>query len=130
VRSYRLIRIKNDDLSPTCKKVENFSRAPLWGRACVFSVKVWRERGLTPPLHYAFVPQPGFWRQAISRGLQTSLYFGRWMRRFTPLMDFDMNWWGVWAMPVGVAICFGPVIVAWALAEKKSAAETKRNDRR
>ena len=45
-------------------------------------------------------------------------------------MDFDMNWWGVLAMPVGVVICFGPVIVAWALAAKKSEAPQKRNDRR
>ena len=51
------------------------------------------------------------------------------MRRFTPRMDFDMNWWGVLAMPVGVAICFGPVIVAWALAAKKSEAPQKRNGR-
>jgi hypothetical protein len=45
-------------------------------------------------------------------------------------MDFDMNWWGVLAMPVGVVICFGPVIVAWALAEKKSEVPQKRNDHR
>ncbi len=45
-------------------------------------------------------------------------------------MDFDMNWWGVLAMPVGVVICFGPVIVAWILAEKKSEAAPKRQDRR
>ena len=32
-------------------------------------------------------------------------------------MDFDMNWWGIYAMPIGVAICFGPIIVAWALAK-------------
>jgi len=46
-------------------------------------------------------------------------------------MDFDMNWWGVYAMPIGVAICFGPVIVAWALAERRSGpAQDKRKDRR
>jgi hypothetical protein len=41
---------------------------------------------------------------------------------------FDMNWWGVYAMPLGVVICFGPVIVAWALAERKqkSAAPEKK----
>jgi hypothetical protein len=32
-------------------------------------------------------------------------------------MDFDMNWWGIVAVPIGVAICFGPVIVAWALSK-------------
>ena len=65
-----------------------------------------------------------------SKRSQTDLYFAGRMSRLTPLMDFDMNWWGVLAMPVGVAICFGPVIVAWALADKKSPAEPKRNDRR
>ena len=29
----------------------------------------------------------------------------------------DDNFWGVLAMPVGLLICFGPVLVAWALAE-------------
>lgn len=31
-----------------------------------------------------------------------------------------MNWWGVYAFPVGTVICFGPVLVAWVLAERKS----------
>lgn len=48
------------------------------------------------------------------------LYFTPRIGRFTRFMDFDMNWWGVYAMPVGLAICFGPVIVAWALAERRS----------
>jgi hypothetical protein len=47
------------------------------------------------------------------------LYFTPRISRFTRFMDFDMNWWGVYAMPVGVAICFGPVIIAWALAERR-----------
>ena len=45
-----------------------------------------------------------------------------------------MNWWGVIAMPIGVAICFGPVLVAWAMAERKSEpqpqARPERKDRR
>ena len=36
------------------------------------------------------------------------------------MMDFDMNWWGLYAMPVGVLLCFGPVLIAWALAERSS----------
>jgi hypothetical protein len=40
-------------------------------------------------------------------------------------MDFDMNWWGLWAVPLGVAICFGPVIVAWALAGRKNQPESE-----
>ena len=43
-------------------------------------------------------------------------------------MDFDMNWWGLYAMPVGVLICFGPVLIAWALAERSS--ERKPRERR
>ena len=38
----------------------------------------------------------------------------------------DMNWWGVLAMPIGVVLCFGPVIVAWALAERRENAPENR----
>ncbi|HWN93455.1 MAG TPA: hypothetical protein VNT99_00360 [Methylomirabilota bacterium] len=43
-----------------------------------------------------------------------------------------MNWWGVYAMPVGVAICFGPVIIAWALAERRKDVppQNERKERR
>ena len=40
-----------------------------------------------------------------------------------------MNWWGLYAMPIGVAICFGPVIVAWALAERREARANQKNRR-
>lgn len=39
-----------------------------------------------------------------------------------------MNWWGVYAMPVGVALCFGPVIIAWALAERKAEAPARKSE--
>jgi hypothetical protein len=44
----------------------------------------------------------------------------------------DMNWWGVIAMPIGVAICFGPVLIAWALAEgrKEAPQQNNRKERR
>ena len=46
-------------------------------------------------------------------------------------MELDMNWWGVVAVPIGVAICFGPVLVAWALAERKPAPQPQsRPDRK
>jgi hypothetical protein len=45
-------------------------------------------------------------------------------------MDFDMNWWGVIAMPIGVAICFGPVLIAWALAERKQKAPQEESNKR
>ena len=41
----------------------------------------------------------------------------------------DMNWWGVLAMPIGVVLCFGPVIVAWALAERRDATEEHKHRR-
>lgn len=44
-------------------------------------------------------------------------------------MFSDMNWWGVLAMPVGVAICFGPVIIAWALAERRKGTDSRRDRR-
>jgi hypothetical protein len=47
-------------------------------------------------------------------------------------MDFDMNWWGVIAFPIGTVICFGPVIVAWILAcrNDKPAPQASRKARR
>ena len=42
----------------------------------------------------------------------------------------DMNWWGVLAMPIGVVLCFGPVLVAWALAERREKAPETRKQRR
>lgn len=42
-------------------------------------------------------------------------------------MDFDMNWWGLLVVPLGVAICFGPVIVAWAMAGRSEAREDRKN---
>lgn len=43
----------------------------------------------------------------------------------------DMNLWGVLAMPIGVVLCFGPVIIAWALAERRDTArdESQKNRR-
>lgn len=60
------------------------------------------------------------------------LYIRPLVPRFILLMDFDMNWWGIIAFPIGTLICFGPVIVAWILAcrEDKSAPQASRKDRR
>ena len=32
-------------------------------------------------------------------------------------MDFDTNYWGWFAMPVGLVLCFGPALVAWLREE-------------
>jgi hypothetical protein len=41
-----------------------------------------------------------------------------------------MNWWGVYAVPVGVAICFGPVLIAWAIAEWGGKSSENRDKRK
>jgi hypothetical protein len=30
---------------------------------------------------------------------------------------FDKNLWGIFAMPVGMIICFGPLLFAWFTAK-------------
>ena len=30
---------------------------------------------------------------------------------------FDMNWWGILVVPLGVVLCFGPALVAWLASE-------------
>jgi len=35
-------------------------------------------------------------------------------------LNGDLSIWGVIAMPVGVAICFGPALVTWLKAEIKT----------
>ena len=77
--------------------------------------------GTRPPLLYGgpLFPIP----------TESGLYFRRADFKFNADMDFDMNWWGVYAMPVGVSICFGPVLVAWIIAERKQQAHQKSNKR-
>jgi len=40
------------------------------------------------------------------------------------------KFWSICCMPIGVLFCFGPILVAWWLAERKSAVSkiTKEND--
>ena len=44
-------------------------------------------------------------------------------------MIFDLNLWGVFAMPVGLLISFGPVLVAWVLHERASSSGKNPKDR-
>jgi len=44
------------------------------------------------------------------------------------LLNSDLSIWGIIAMPVGVAICFGPALVVWLKDELKS--DEERKDRR
>ena len=47
------------------------------------------------------------------------LYFRRLIGRILRTMD---KFWSIFAMPIGVALCFGPAMIVWALTEgrKKS----------
>lgn len=47
--------------------------------------------------------------------------------KFLPSMD---KFWSICAMPIGLAFCFGPAIVAWLVIEWKNAAIEKQNRRR
>ena len=39
------------------------------------------------------------------------------------------KFWSLCAMPIGVLFCFGPVLVAWWLAERKGARPDDRDER-
>jgi hypothetical protein len=45
-------------------------------------------------------------------------------------MQPDLSLWGIYTMPIGVAICFGPVLIAWLKEEMKSRGDDKKNDKR
>ena len=44
-------------------------------------------------------------------------------------MIFDLNLWGIFAMPVGLLLGFGPVLVAWMLRERANSSANKPKDR-
>lgn len=33
---------------------------------------------------------------------------------------FDTNYWGIWIVPVGLVLCFGPALVVWIREELRS----------
>jgi len=46
------------------------------------------------------------------------------------LLNGDLSIWGVIALPVGVAICFGPALFMWLKAELGTEPEDKDEGRR
>lgn len=40
------------------------------------------------------------------------------------------RFWSMFSMPIGVAFCFGPVLVAWWLAERKAKRDGDGEERR
>jgi hypothetical protein len=47
------------------------------------------------------------------------------------MLDYlDSNIWGLLVVPVGVLICFGPVIIPWIIAELRSPQSDKPEEKR
>ncbi|MDB6056867.1 MAG: hypothetical protein JWO95_711 [Verrucomicrobiales bacterium] len=44
-------------------------------------------------------------------------------------MQPDLSLWGIYSMPLGLAICFGPVLIAWFIDERNTRKD-KDNDKR
>lgn len=45
-------------------------------------------------------------------------------------MENDLSLWGIFAMPVGLLVCFGPALLVWIKAEMRDAAAAKAKVRR
>jgi hypothetical protein len=45
------------------------------------------------------------------------------------MTDTDLNLWGLIAVPVGLAICFGVPLLVWLRDEIRAGAEEKKNAR-
>lgn len=39
-------------------------------------------------------------------------------KRIAPMAYMDANLWGIFAMPVGLIICFTPFVIAWWLSAR------------
>jgi hypothetical protein len=42
------------------------------------------------------------------------------------MTDTNLAPWGLWVVPLGLAICFGPALLVWLRAEIKAAKEEKK----
>ncbi len=62
---------------------------------------------------------------------KTSLYIPRPVMRLADLViDFsDINVWGIFAMPVGVTVCFGPAMLVWWLMERQKQPQSAQKKR-
>jgi hypothetical protein len=45
-------------------------------------------------------------------------------------MDTDLSLWGVFAMPVGLTLCFGPALFVWIRMELKAESPKKDKNRK
>ena len=42
---------------------------------------------------------------------------------------FDVNLWGIFAVPVGVLVCFGPALILWARMESKPESDESEHEK-
>ncbi|MGA2557856.1 MAG: hypothetical protein ABSG04_16420 [Verrucomicrobiota bacterium] len=42
------------------------------------------------------------------------------------MTETNSAYWGLWLVPLGVAICFGPALLVWLWAEFKAGKEKKK----
>ena len=75
-----------------------------------------------------FFPAPTFKHTLRTNGPATLLYI-RHRQEQSNAMIFDLNLWGIIAMPIGLSIGFGPVLIAWVLHERADSAGKNPKDR-
>jgi len=42
------------------------------------------------------------------------------------MTDTNLAYWGLWLVPLGLAICFGPALAVWLRAEIKAGKDKKK----
>lgn len=65
----------------------------------------------------------GVWLERVALHLQR----GRHTR--APFMSSD-QFWSIFAMPIGLFLCFTPILIVWVRAERKDEAAAKKRGRR
>ena len=70
-------------------------------------------------------------RETIRPVRRNVLYKAHLHRKLPTLtMESDLNLWGIFAMPVGLLLCFWPALLAWLSAERASKTTTEPTPKR
>jgi len=57
---------------------------------------------------------------------KTFLYIPRFRSNFSrAMMDSELSYWGIWCVPLGLVICFGPALFVWLKEEFKTPPDKK-----
>ena len=46
------------------------------------------------------------------------------------MQDTDLALWGLWVVPLGLAICFSPALIVWLREELRARDKDKKKDNR